>query len=229
MTFAANPDFFTAGRDALAATKAAFAGQAFFASVRRLQPDASWSGPPAAVVALVDETALVKIGGLTAAKQQGASSVLCDSAAVAAQAEALGMRVFLRAPFTASEPVSDRDGRLVALSAIFARVPGIGGVLPVPLGEAQGLDTLQFFASCRAKFPQAHVIADVELLGTKLGQLCLSFGADELWGAISAQRALRLGEHASSHALTRDEAALLVRAAGFVPCERLAEGKVQVL
>jgi len=229
MTFATTPDFFASGRDALAATKMAFSGQAFFASVRRLQPDGTWSGPPAAVCALVAETALAKIGGLVAAKQQGASSVLCDSAAVAQQAEALGMRAFLRAPFTAGEPDGDRQVRLAALSAILERVPAPGGVVPVPLGEAQGLDTLQFFASCRAKFPQVHVIADVELLGTKLGQLCLSFGADELWGAISAQRALRLGEHASSHALTRDEAALLVRAAGFVPCERLPEGKVQIL
>jgi hypothetical protein len=219
MTFATTPDFFAAGRDALAATKTAFSGQAFFASVRRLQPDGTWSGPPSAVCALVDETALAKIGGLVAAKQQGASSVLCDSAGAAEDAEALGMRAFLRAPFTAGEPDGDRDVRLDALSAIIQRVPAIGGVVPVPLGEAQGLDTLQFFAACRAKFPQVHVIA----------QLCLSFGADELWGAISAQRALRLGEHASSHALTRDEAALLVRAAGFVPCERLPEGKVQIL
>ena len=88
---------------------------------------------------------------------------------------------------------------------------------------------MQFFAACRAAFSRRHIIADVELLGAKLGQLCLSFGADELWGSISAQRALRLGEHASSHALTREEAALLVRAAGFTPCERLAEGKVQIL
>ncbi len=229
MTFATDPDFFTAGRAALAATKTAFSGQAFFVSVRRLQPDGSWSGPPAAVCALVDETALAKLGGLAAAKQQGASSVLCDAAAVAQQAEGLGMRVFLRAPFTAGEPDQDRSLRLAGLAAMFERMPAMGGVVPIPLGEAQGLDTLQFFASCRARFPRAHVIADVECLGTKLGQLCLSFGADELWGAISAQRALRLGEHASSHALTRDEAALLVRAAGFVACERLPEGKVQIL
>jgi len=229
MTLAANPDFFTAGRDALAATKTAFSGQAFFTSVRRLQPDGTWSGPPAAVCALADEAALAKIGGLAAAKQQGANSVLCDSTPIAEQAAALGMRAFLRAPFSAGELAGDRNLRLAALATILEGVPATGGVVPVPLGEAQGLDTLQFFAFCRAKFSQVHVIADVELLGTKLGQLCLSFGADELWGAISAQRALRLGEHASSHALTRDEAALLVRAAGFVPCERLPEGKVQIL
>jgi hypothetical protein len=181
------------------------------------------------VSSLVDEAALARLGGLALAKQQGANSVLCDSAEAAEEAETLGMRALLRAPFSAGEPDGDRQVRLSALAAILERVPVVDGVVPVPLGDAQGLDTLQFFASCRAKLPQAHVIAEVELLGTKLGQLCLSFGADELWGAISAQRALRLGEHASSHALTRDEAALLVRAAGFVPCERLADGKVQPL
>ena len=71
---------------------------------------------------------------------------------------------------------------------------------------------------------------DVEHFGHKLGQLCLSFGADELFGPIVAQRALRLGENArAATALTREEAALLLRASGFAPCERLADGKVPVL
>jgi 2-iminoacetate synthase ThiH len=73
------------------------------------------------------------------------------------------------------------------------------------------------------------VLVDLELLGHKLGQLCLSFGADEIMGAIMRQRELRLGARAGSNEITRDEAALLLRASGFVPCERLADGKVQVL
>jgi aminodeoxyfutalosine synthase len=77
--------------------------------------------------------------------------------------------------------------------------------------------------------PAQHVVVDLDLLGQKLGQLCLSFGADEILGSITGQRALRLGEHASSNALTCDEAALLLRASGFTPCERQPEGKVQVL
>jgi hypothetical protein len=40
---------------------------------------------------------------------------------------------------------------------------------------------------------------------------------------------LRLGERASSNEVTRDEAALLVRGSGFVPCERLPDGKVSPL
>jgi hypothetical protein len=48
-------------------------------------------------------------------------------------------------------------------------------------------------------------------------------------GSIADQRALRLGAQASSNAVTRDEAALLLRASGFTPCERLLEGKVQIL
>jgi 2-iminoacetate synthase ThiH len=73
------------------------------------------------------------------------------------------------------------------------------------------------------------VVVDLDVFGHKLGQLCLSFGADEIFGSIVGQRALRLGDHASSKALTRDEAALLLRASAFTPCERLSEGKVQAL
>jgi 2-iminoacetate synthase ThiH len=69
----------------------------------------------------------------------------------------------------------------------------------------------------------------LESFGHKLGQLCLSFGADEILGSIVAERALRLGARASSNEITRDEAALLVRASGLVPCERLPDGKVLTL
>lgn len=229
MTFAATPDLFTLGRDALAATKAAFSGQAFFAAVRRLRTDGGWDGPTNAAFAVADEGTLAATGGLTAAKQQGINAVLCDSANVALEAAAFGMRTVLRVPFSAGEPEGERKARLGASHATVERVQAFDAIVPVTALEPQGLDTLQFFAACRAAFPRHHIVADLELFGSKLGQLALSFGADELWGTITVQRALRLGEHASSNALTRDEAALLVRAAGFAPCERLAEGKVQRL
>jgi 2-iminoacetate synthase ThiH len=141
------------------------------------------------------------------------------------------MRCLVRIPFAADESADVRRARLDQLVELVRRVPGIDGVLPVPVpvGEVQGLDALQFFAACRMACPASHLLVDLELYGHKLGQLCLAFGADEILGAITAQRALRLGEHASSNALTRDEAVLLLRASGFTPCERQPEGKVQVL
>lgn len=225
-----NLDLFDMGREALAAARAAFAGQAFFVSARRLQPDGSWLGPPEATLALVAEDALAGLGGLAAARKLGASAVLCDVAGAAvSEAVGLGMRCLVCLPFAAGESIDVRRVRLDKLADLVRRIPGIDGVLPVPVGEAQGLDTLQFFAACRMTCAAGHVVVDVELFGHKLGQLCLSFGADEILGTITGQRALRLGAHASSNALTRDEAALLLRASGFTPCERLPEGKVQVL
>jgi hypothetical protein len=226
----ANLDLFDMGREALAAARAAFAGNAFFVSARRLQADGAWLGPPEAALALVADDALAGLGGLSGARKLGASGVLCDLAgSVAGEAVGLGMRALVGVPFAAEESSGVRRARFDQLAELVRRVPGVDGVLPMPVGEAQGLDTLQFFAACRMTCPAQHLVVDLERLGQKLGQLCLSFGADEILGAITKQRALRLGAHASSNALTRDEAALLLRASGFTPCERLPEGKVQVL
>ena len=225
-----NLDLFDMGREALAAARAAFAGRAFFVSARRLQADGSWLGPREATLALVEEDALPGLGGLAGVRELGANAVLCNLASTLADdAVGLGMRCLVRAPFAAGESVDARRAGLDKLGDLVRRVPGIDGVLPAPAGEAQGLDTLQFFAACRVACPAIHLLVDLELLGHKLGQLCLSFGADEILGSITGQRTLRLGANASSNALTRDEAALLLRASGFTPCERLPEGKVQVL
>jgi hypothetical protein len=221
-------DLFDMGRDALAAARAAFAGRAFFVSARRLQADGTWSGPSEATCALVDEDVLAGLGGLAGARRIGADTAVCSLAGEAAgEAIAGGMRCLVRLPFTAGESADARGARLDRLGELVRRVPTIDGVLPAPVGEAQGLDTLQFFAACRMTCPALHVVVDLELYGLKLGQLCLSFGADEILGSIAEARALRLGEHASSNALTRDEAALLLRASGFTPCERLREGEVR--
>ena len=129
-------------------------------------------------------------------------------------------------PYTFGEPQAERDQRLAALSSV---VNSVDGVVPVPMGEVQGLDTIAFFAACRMACPHAHLVADLERFGLKLGQLCLAFGADEIMGPIVDQREPRLGVRVHSNELTRDEAAQLLRAAGFLPCERLPEGEVRPL
>jgi hypothetical protein len=52
--------------------------------------------------------------------------------------------------------------------------------------------------------------------------MALGFGADELRAPIVSERALRLGDNARNPAMTRKEAAILIRGAGLTPCERLA-------
>jgi hypothetical protein len=175
---------------------------------------------------LVDEDVLAALGGLAAAKQAGANTVACRLAGDVAGAIALGMRCLVRVPFAAGESAQARNARLDELRQACRSHAGLDGIVPTPRGEAQGLDTLQLFSACRLALPERHLIVDVDALGYKLGQVCLSFGADEIMGSIAGRRALRLGADAGSHDLTRDEAVLLLRAAGFSPCERPADGKV---
>jgi hypothetical protein len=223
-------DLFGTGRAALAASRAAFGGRAFFVGARRLQQGGSWLGPREAVCSLVEEEDLARLGGLPAAERAGANTAVCGLAvAVAREAHALGMRCLVRVPFAAGESSSVRRVLLDQVGELLRQVPAVDGFVPTPVDEALGLDTIQFFAACRMACPSSHIVVDLERLGHKLGQLCLSFGADEILGPIVNQRALRLGAHASSNEITRDEAILLLRASGFVPCERLPEGKVQAL
>lgn len=147
----------------------------------------------------------------------------------AADAPDLAALGLVEIPYTFGEPELERQRRLAEI----AERMGLHGeaaalsVVPIPVGEAQGLDTIEFFAACRAALPGVHLVVDLERLGHKLGQLCLSFGADTLVGTIVRQRELRLGARASSNELTRDEAARLLTAAGFVACERLQGGEVR--
>lgn len=143
----------------------------------------------------------------------------------AADAPDLASLGLVELPYAFGEPELERQHRL---DALVQRV-GLLSVVPVPVGEPQGLDTVGFFAVCRLALPKAHLVVDLERLGHKLGQLCLSFGADTLMGSIVRQRELRLGARASSNELTREEAARLLTAAGFVACERLPDGEVRPL
>lgn len=95
------------------------------------------------------------------------------------------------------------------------------GVLPTPVGEPQGLDTLHLIATLRLELPELrHVVLDVAALGPRLAQMALGFGADELWAPIVSERALRLGANANNPAMTRKEAAILIRGAGLAARER---------
>ena len=98
-------------------------------------------------------------------------------------------------------------------------------MLPTPVGEPFGLDTLRCFALCRLALPGVpHVLADVADAGAAPGADGFGFGADELFAPIVAERALRLGANANNPALTRKEAVTLIRGAGLLPCERMADG-----
>lgn len=225
-------NLFALGRRAAAARDARHGRRGAFVRARQLLPNGAWRGPRDAAESYVEATDLGALGGLGAARAAGASLLVARAEPALAlapdflgAAAAAGMRVLCRATFRDGEEDAERLGRLEALAAL---PTALWGVLPTPDGEPYGLDTLRFFALCRLALPEVpHLLADVTTLGPRLAQMCFGFGADELFGPIVAERALRLGANAHNPSLTRKEAATLIRGAGLAPCERFADGQLE--
>jgi hypothetical protein len=218
-------DLFALGRRAAAARDGALGRRGTFARSRRLLASGAWRGPRDATVSYVEESDLGPLGGWSAARDAGASTLVGADVATLRAAAAAGARVVARVPFRSGESEAARVERLGAVAK--AGLP-LWGVIPTPEGEPYGLDTVRFTALCRLELPAvSHVVADVERLGPRLAQMCFGFGADELHAPIVGERALRLGDNANNPALTRKEAVTLIRGAGLTPAERLADDRLE--
>jgi hypothetical protein len=216
-------DLFTLGRAAAARAVEVTGGRVVFARSRQLLGSGAWRGPRDAAEAYVEEEDLAALGGLQAAVEAGVRTVVVGNLAVLREPGAAGLRALLRLPYRAGETESDRRKRLDALAGELRELT-VDGVLPSPQGEALGLDSLRLVAQVRLALPVPHVLVDFARLGHRLAQMCLGFGADELFGPIVSERALRLGDNANNPAMTRKEAATLIRGAGLRPFERGAGG-----
>jgi hypothetical protein len=212
-------DLYGLGRAARSAVQSAHAGRGFFACARRLLPT-GWQGASEAGCSWVDEADLEKLGGMAKLPVAGANTFFANTVDGAAQAADLGLRALLRLPLT-------DETSITRVAAQLREGLRIDGVVPTAADEPSGLATLIFVARCRLELPVAHVVADVFGLGAKLGQLCLGFGADELFGPIVPERPLRLGAHAGNRDISRIEAVRLLHGAGLRPTERLADGSLQ--
>ncbi|HEX7599611.1 MAG TPA: hypothetical protein VF518_15445, partial [Polyangia bacterium] len=181
-----------------------------------------------AVCAYVEEPDLQAMGGLYAACKAGANVLIATSLPLLAEATRRGLRGLLRLPLPADEPVDEQKRRLATLADQVRTGLALDGVVPTPREESLGIATLLFVARCRLTLTGVpHVLVDLDRVGAKLGQLCLGFGADELCGSIVAERPLRLGDHAGSPEITRQEAAQLLHGAGLQAFERVAGGTLQ--
>ena len=216
-------DLFALGRQAAAARDERHGRRGFFVRTRQMTGHGVWAGPRDAAEAYMDEADVTGVRALGTARAAGVGTLLSGGDFEMARAAiATGWRVVWRFPFQNGE---DHAERLTRLSDLARILPGLAAVMPWPEGEPYGLDTLRLFASCRLALPAVpHLLADVSKLGPRLAQMVLGFGADELFGPIVAERALRLGDNANNPALTRKEAATLIRGAGLTPYERLADG-----
>jgi hypothetical protein len=221
------PDLFALGQRAAEKARAQNEGRGVFARSRQLLANGTWKGPRDAAESYVEEADLGELGGLAAAREAGARTLVAATVQVAREAATAGMRVIVRLPYRAGEPDSARILRISAISGLCADGVAIDGVLPTPEREPMGLDTIRLYATCRLETAIPHLLADFERLGHRLAQMSLGFGADELFGPILPERALRLGTNAHNPVLTRKEAAVLLRGAGLRPCERLSNGTLE--
>jgi hypothetical protein len=224
---APDEDLFSLGRRAAAAREALHGRRGTFTRSRRLLATGAWRGPRDAPLPYVEAADLAALGGWPAARAAGATALVAPAGDVAAlrAAHADGARLLARLPFRSGEAEAERVERLRALAA--TGLP-LWAVVPTPEGEPYGLDTLRVTALCRLHLPEApHVVAEVETLGPRLAQMCLGFGADELFAPIVGERALRLGDNANNPALTRKEAVTLLRGAGLAPAERMAQDALE--
>jgi hypothetical protein len=168
------------------------------------------------------------LDGLSAAVAAGANTFVATSIPMLIEATHCGMRGLLRLFAPAAEPVEQQERRLAVLATQVGTGLVLDGVIPTPEEECMGIPTLLFVARCRLALTSVpHVLVDLDRLGPKLGQLALGFGADELCGPIVVERALRLGDNAGSRAITRAEAAQLLRGAGLRAFERVAGGALE--
>jgi hypothetical protein len=221
-------DLFSLGRAAQAAARDAIGGRGVFGCWRRLLPTGLWQGPASAASAFVEEADLAALGGLSAACAAGANTFIATSLPMLIEATRRGMRGLLRLSLTPDESVQQQEQRLAALADQVREGLVLDGVVPTPEEECMGIPALLFVARCRLTLAGVpHVLVDLDRLGPKLGQLALGFGADELCGPIVVERALRLGENAGSRAITRAEAAQLLRGAGLRAFERVAGGALE--
>jgi hypothetical protein len=225
----ADEDLHGLARRATAARREALGNNATFVRARQLLATGAWRGPRDAAESYVEEDDLPALGGWSAARALGVDLLVGGrDAALHAAAVADGARSLWRLYFRSGEDRAARGARIEAVRALVAGGLSIWGLLPTPEGEAEGLDTLHLIATCRLALPTvAHVVADVPALGPRLAQMALGFGADELFGPIVSERALRLGDNARNPAMTRKEAAILIRGAGLAPCERLSGLRIE--
>jgi hypothetical protein len=217
-------DLFDLGRRAAAARDRRLGARASFVRGRRLLSTGVWRGPRDGAESFVEAVDLPLLGGsgFTAAADAGVRLLVGAGDLEAHRAARLqGSRSLWRFGFRSGESPQDRRRRLATLRALLREDIALWGIMPTPEGEPEGLDTLRLVATLRLEVPEVpHVVLDVELLGPRLAQMALGFGGDELWAPIVSERALRVGGNAGNPAMTRKEAAVLIRGAGLVPCER---------
>lgn len=87
-----------------------------------------------------------------------------------------------------------------------------------PTGGVDDLKTIAISRLMLDNFP--HIKAYWIMLGTKVAQIALSFGADDLDGTVLEEKITHMAGAETEKALSRDEIERIIKAAGRIPIER---------
>ncbi len=160
---------------------------------------------------------------------------------IAAEAHGLGMRSNATMLFGHVESIQDR---LEHLDALRTQQDSSGGFLcfiPLPYlsannrlqplrsrtGSQAGLDRLRTMAVSRLMLDNIpHLKAYWVMLGLKMAQLALHFGADDLDGPVRGERIGHMAGASSPHEVSPADLEFMISNAGFTPVRRTALFKV---
>ncbi len=154
-----------------------------------------------------------------------------DWLAIHAAAHGLGLRSNCTMLYGHVESVADRLEHLEALRGQQDRTGGFTCFIPLPyqakanrLGLAHGpsgLDTLKTIAVSRLMLDNiVHLKAYWVMLGVKLAQVALHFGADDLDGTVVEEHIGRMAGAASDTTFSRAELTSMIIGCGLTPVER---------
>lgn len=151
--------------------------------------------------------------------------------AISGQAHALGLPTNATMLYGHIETKAERVEHLLALRGQQDLSGGFSAFIPLAfhpentglseLDRTTGLDDLRVVAASRLlldNFP--HIKAYWIMLGPKLAQVALNFGADDLDGTIVEERITHNAGATTAKGMTEDELRHLITSAGFTPVRR---------
>ena len=129
------------------------------------------------------------------------------------------------------ETIEERVEHLITLRELQDRTGGFSAFIPLAfhskntqlayIPPTSGVDDLKNVSVARLMLDNFdHIKAYWVMIGEKMAQVALSFGADDLDGTIIEERITHTAGATSATGLTRDEMFAMIRGAGFEPVER---------
>ncbi|QTA78599.1 F0 synthase, subunit 2 [Desulfonema limicola] len=129
------------------------------------------------------------------------------------------------------ETIEERVSHLIKLRELQDKTGGFSAFIPLAfhpqntklshIPGTTGFDDLKAVAAARLMLDNFdHIKAYWVMIGEKLAQIALSFGADDLDGTIVEEKITHMAGATSPKGLTRDHMEHLIISAGFIPVER---------